>query len=77
MGLAGFYRHFVNFFSEISAPLNKLTSDNVPFNWYAKCETAFINLKCALRSKPVLAFPKPGEKFFVEVEVAITPSEEY
>ena len=68
MGLAGFYRHFVKNFSELSAPLNKLTSDNVPFNWDLNCEHAFVTLKCALRSKPVLAFPRPGEKFFVEVD---------
>ena len=68
LGLAGFYRHFVKDFAHISAPLNKLTSDNVPFVWDRRCEEAFNQLKGALKSEPVLAFPRVGEQFFVEVD---------
>ena len=68
MGLAGFYRHFIKDFSKISSPLNALTSDNVVFTWSDECETVFKQLKEVLMSEPVLAFPRLGETFIVEVD---------
>ena len=68
IGLTGFYRSFIKNFSEISAPLSRLTSDNVPFTWDKNCENSFLALKTSLLTKPVLLFPRPGEKFFLEVD---------
>ena len=70
LGLAGFYRSFIQNFAEISQPLNKLTSENVPFQWDDSCEIAFSVLKQKLSSKPVLSFPKLGEPFVVEVDAS-------
>ena len=70
LGLAGFYRNFIEGFARISKPLNKITSDNVAFEWTDHCEEAFENLKERLCSKPVLSFPRCGEPFVVEVDAS-------
>ena len=70
LGLAGFYRSFIPKFAEICEPLNKLTSEHVPFQWDDSCEAAFSPLKQKLLSKPLLNFPKLGEPFVVEVDAS-------
>ena len=70
LGLANFYRSFIKGFGDISHPLNKLTSDNTPFVWNDDCESAFIELKRCLCSEPILAFPRLGERFVVDVDAS-------
>lgn len=41
LGLASYYRRFVEGFSIISAPLTKLAWKNVPFVWSEECEANF------------------------------------
>ncbi|GJR73543.1 putative reverse transcriptase domain-containing protein [Tanacetum coccineum] len=41
LGLAGYYRRFIEGFSKISKPMTKLTQKSVKFNWGEKEETAF------------------------------------
>jgi hypothetical protein len=68
--MAGFYRNFVKGFGDISHPLNVLTRDNVKFEWTDDCETAFRTLKTCLSSEPVLAFPRLGEEFILDVDAS-------
>ena len=70
LGLAGFYRNFIPGFGDIAHPLNRLTSDNVKFAWDDSCEEAFRQLKHSLASEPVLAFPRIGEEFVVDVDAS-------
>ena len=70
LGLAGFYRNFIPKFADISRPLNNLISDNVKFQWDDACEQAFIELKQSLSSYPVLAFPRLGEPFVIDVDAS-------
>lgn len=55
LGLAGYYRRFVQDFSKIASPLTKLTMKNAKFVWSANCEEAFNELKKRLTTAPVLA----------------------
>ncbi|KAL9374753.1 hypothetical protein Peur_031632 [Populus x canadensis] len=57
LGLAGYYRRFVENFSRISAPLTKLTQKNVKFQWSEACEKSFLELKERLTTAPILAVP--------------------
>ena len=70
LGMAGFYRNFIEGFGNISHPLNKLTCDNVSFLWDDACEAAFNDLKRCLMSAPALAFPRLGEEFIVDVDAS-------
>ena len=57
LGFAGFYRCFVRDFSTIVAPLNELTSKDVPFTWGTAQEEAFTVLKDKLTHAPLLQLP--------------------
>ena len=41
LGLARYYRRFVEGFSKIAAPLTKLTQKNIKFMWDDKCQQSF------------------------------------
>ena len=63
LGSAGYYRLFVENFSSIAAPLNKLTQKKVKFSWSEACEGSE-KLKDKLTSAPILTLPE-GNKGFV------------
>ncbi|XP_070041056.1 uncharacterized protein [Nicotiana tomentosiformis] len=58
LGLAGYYRRFVEGFSSLSAPLTKLTQKETKFQWTEACEQSFQELKNGLTSTLVLALPE-------------------
>ncbi|XP_028120977.1 uncharacterized protein LOC114318317 [Camellia sinensis] len=65
MGLAGYYRRFVQNFSKIAVPLTQLTRKGVAFEWSEERESAFQELKTRLTTAPVLAFPSSTEGFVI------------
>ena len=54
LGFANFYRRFIKNFSQLSAPLTRLTGD-VPFQWGPKEQLAFEKLKEIFVTEPSLA----------------------
>ena len=54
LGLAGFYRNFIQNFADISRPLNRLTSDGVPFASDTNCQQAFELMKQRLASESIV-----------------------
>nr|KYP61974.1 Retrovirus-related Pol polyprotein from transposon 17.6 [Cajanus cajan] len=65
VGLAGYYRRFVEGFSKIVAPLTQLTRKEQPFIWTDACERSFDELKWRLATSAVLVLPDSGEPFDV------------
>ena len=65
MGLAGYYRRFVQDFAKIATPLTKLTRKNQKFEWDEKCEESFQELKNRLVSSPVLVLPDEQGNFVI------------
>ncbi|KAI3724358.1 hypothetical protein L2E82_36130 [Cichorium intybus] len=65
LGLAGYYRRFVENFSSIAAPLTKLTKKGEKFEWADRQQTAFQKLKQALCEASVLALLQDGEDYVV------------
>ncbi|XP_050222497.1 uncharacterized protein LOC126672585 [Mercurialis annua] len=61
LGLAGYYRRFVQDFSKLYAPLTKLTQKNAKFIWNDQCEVSFQKLKECLTTVPVLALPEGSD----------------
>ena len=64
MGLAGYYRRFIEGFSKVAHPITSLQKMGIKFEWTPRCEESFQQLKNILTSAPVLNIADP-EKYFV------------
>nr|GFC48923.1 putative reverse transcriptase domain-containing protein [Tanacetum cinerariifolium] len=71
LGLAGYYRRFIEGFSKIARPMTKLTQKKVKFEWGDKQEEAFQVIKQKLCSAPILALPEGSEDFVVYCDASI------
>ena len=65
LGLASYYRKFVEGFSKIATPLTKLTRKEEKFIWSEACQNSFDELKQRLTTAPVLTLPLGSEGFTV------------
>ncbi|KAL0533979.1 hypothetical protein IC582_028255 [Cucumis melo] len=65
LGLAGYYRRFVENFSRIATPLTQLTRKGAPFVWSKACEDSFQNLKQKLVTALVLTVPDGSGSFVI------------
>ena len=57
LGLAGYYRRFIEGFLKISKPMTKLLEKDKRFEWTPACEASFQELKKRLMTAPVLVMP--------------------
>nr|GFA57039.1 putative reverse transcriptase domain-containing protein [Tanacetum cinerariifolium] len=65
LGLAGYYRRFIEGFSKIAKSMTKLTQKEIKFDWSEKEENSFQLIKQKLRSAPILALPEGNKDFVV------------
>nr|AAM74397.1 Putative retroelement [Oryza sativa Japonica Group] len=65
LGLAGYYRRFIENFSRIARPMTQLLKKDEKFKWTAECDKSFEELKKKLVSAPVLILPDPMKDFQV------------
>ena len=70
LGLANFYRHFVNKFVDITAPVTHLTSNKVPFSWTSEHQQAFDTLRNALVPPPILDYPTTTDQFILSTDAS-------
>lgn len=70
LGMVGYYRGFCKNFSTVVAPLTKLLSSKVKFDWSSQCQLAFVNVKNLISSAPVLAAPRLGDPFHLQVDAS-------
>ncbi|GJY45558.1 putative reverse transcriptase domain-containing protein [Tanacetum coccineum] len=71
LGLAGYYRRFIEGFSKIAKPMTKLTQKKVKFDLGDKAKTTFQLIKQKLYSPPILALPEGSEDFIVYCDASI------
>nr|GEY07842.1 reverse transcriptase domain-containing protein [Tanacetum cinerariifolium] len=64
LGLAGYYRRFIEGFSKIKKSMTKLTQNGVKFDWGEKEENTFQLIKQKLCSAPILDLPEGSEDFW-------------
>ncbi|WVZ94230.1 hypothetical protein U9M48_040146 [Paspalum notatum var. saurae] len=57
LGLAGYYRRFIEGFAKIAGPLFALQKKGAKFEWTTACEKSFQELKAKLTIAPVLVQP--------------------
>ena len=60
LGLARYFRKFIEDFSRLAAPMTRLTQKEVKFDWEDQCEKAFQELKRRLASAPILIVSDRG-----------------
>jgi hypothetical protein len=65
LGLAGYYRRFIENFSKIAQPLTLLTQKDRRYDWGEKQERAFQVLKDKLCNAPILSLPEGSDDFVV------------
>ncbi|GKA07600.1 putative reverse transcriptase domain-containing protein [Tanacetum coccineum] len=71
LGLAGYYRRFIEGFLKIAKSMTKLTQKGVKFDWGDKAEAAFQLIKQKLCSAPILALPEGSKDFIVYCDASI------
>ena len=64
MGLAGYYRRFIEGFSKVTHSITSLKKKGINFEWTLRCEESFQWLKNLLTSAPILKIADL-EKYFV------------
>jgi hypothetical protein len=65
IGLAGYYRRFIEGFSKISKPMTELLEKDKQFKWMPACESSFQELKKRLMTAPVLVMPNMEKPFTI------------
>jgi hypothetical protein len=65
MGLAGYYRRFIEGFSKIVQPITSLQTKGVKCQWTLDCKKSFQHLKKLLTSAPILRIADPEKDFIV------------
>jgi hypothetical protein len=67
LGMAGFCARFIDRFSPIAEPLHALKRKNAKFVWGDAQQAAFLQLKEALATPPVLQIPDFPQEFYVSL----------
>jgi hypothetical protein len=70
MGLAGYYRWFIEGFSKIANPIMELQKKNKKFFWTEKCAEAFWRLKDLFTTTPILKVPDMDTNFLVCIDAS-------
>ncbi|XP_073294461.1 uncharacterized protein [Primulina huaijiensis] len=70
LGLAGYYRKFIQGFFSIAVPMTALTKNNTKFIWGPKCKDSFDRLKLALTTAPLLAMSSGQREFVVYTDAS-------
>ena len=65
LGLAGYYRNFVERFSKIATPLTNLLKKDHKFEWSDTCQHSFEELRQRLMTTPVLELPSGKDGYVV------------
>ena len=65
LGLAGYYRRFIEGFSKLAKPMTALLEKNAKFVWSEKCQANFEELKKRLTTAPVLTLPDLNKSFSI------------
>ena len=68
MGLAGYYRRFIEGFSKVAHAITSLQKKGMKFEWTSRCEESFQRLKSLLTSAPLLKGADPEKDFVVCTE---------
>jgi RNase H-like domain found in reverse transcriptase len=72
LGFAGYYRRFIQDFSQIARPLNALLKKDRQFEWTTETDEAFRTFKEKLTSAPVMEYPDWNQPFILQTDGSTT-----
>lgn len=70
LGLAGWYRRFIEHFATVVFPITEVLSTKKKFHWTAAAQAAFDKVKQLLTTAPVLTNPDFNKKFFLHCDAS-------
>ena len=70
LGHAGYYRYFIENFTKITAPMLKLLTKDVEFQWTESCQSSFEVLKDKLSVAPILMGPDWSLPFHISIDAS-------
>lgn len=70
LGMCGWYRRFIVDFSEKTAQISDLLKKSKKFCWTKEADEAFLHLKSALITAPILASPDFTKPFYVQCDAS-------
>ena len=71
VGMASYYRKFIDHFSEVVGPLTELTKKHAKFHWSSEHSKAFQTIKQKLVQAPVLAHPDPSRPYILSTDASL------
>lgn len=71
MGMAGWYRRYINNFSNIAAPITDLLKTTDRFTWTQAATNAFDELKTCLTTAPVLTHADFSLPFYIQCDASM------
>ena len=69
MGLAEYYRRFIEGLSKVAHSITSFQKKGIKFEWTPSCEEIFQQLKNLLTSAPILKIVDPEKDFLVCIDV--------
>ncbi|XP_073137249.1 uncharacterized protein [Henckelia pumila] len=69
--LQGYYRRFIENFSQIAIPLTQLIRKDIPFAWSSECEQSFNDLRSQLTTALFLTLPSRPRGYVVYTDASI------
>ena len=70
LGLAGYYRRFIQGFSAIAQPLNQLLHIDTKYEWNNQRQEVFNELKQRLVTAPILIYPNYKAEFILSTDTS-------
>ena len=70
LGLASYYRRFVEGFAKIVYPLTQLLKKDIKFKWSDECHIAFEKITSCLVNAPILTYPDFSKTFYVTCDAS-------
>ena len=70
LGFANFYHHFIPDYSTVACPLFDLTKKDHCWNWTARTQASFNNLKQLFLSKSILQLPNFAKPFAIATDAS-------
>lgn len=70
LGLAGWYRRFIENFSSVTFPISETLSTKRKFTWTPEAQKSFDSIKTLLTTAPVLSNPDFTKKFYLHCDAS-------